>query len=182
MHNSSNRLAADIFRNLHEEIMNTSSRGLGVMLRIRQLETELPLMEKSILAQPMYSHFSYSEGMAFVICNNSPDCMHTACCNQVQNWMVVHEEISFFRTILKFDHCSSWKPYMFQCIMACIILKGVEWHGDHQIGQNLVTVVEMPSFVMNSYKECRGPPKLFMLDKYKTKLNCPCYTLWWRYI
>ncbi|VFQ91007.1 unnamed protein product [Cuscuta campestris] len=32
--------------------------------------------------------------------------------------------------------------------------------------QNLVTQGDLPRFVMDSYEECRGPPRLFLLDKF----------------
>lgn len=32
--------------------------------------------------------------------------------------------------------------------------------------QNLITRGDLPRFVMDSYEECRGPPRLFLLDKY----------------
>jgi hypothetical protein len=32
--------------------------------------------------------------------------------------------------------------------------------------QNLITRGGLPHFVMDSYEECRGPPQLFLLDKY----------------
>lgn len=44
------RFAAEIFHDLHEEVMATAARGHGLMLRVQQLEEEFPSMEKSFLA------------------------------------------------------------------------------------------------------------------------------------
>lgn len=43
---------------------------------------------------------------------------------------------------------------------------GIDWHGNLKMDQNLVTQGEMPRFVLDSYEECRGPPRFFMLDKF----------------
>jgi hypothetical protein len=42
--------------------------------------------------------------------------------------------------------------------------------------QNLCAQGELPRFVRNFYDDCRGPPRLFLLDKYDAhlefKLDC----------
>lgn len=43
---------------------------------------------------------------------------------------------------------------------------GVDWHANLRMDQNLLTQGDMPRFVLDSYEECRGPPRLFMLDKF----------------
>ncbi|XP_019446613.1 PREDICTED: protein SCAR2-like isoform X2 [Lupinus angustifolius] len=43
---------------------------------------------------------------------------------------------------------------------------GIGWHPNHPSEQNLVTRGDLPRFVMDSYEECRGPPRLFLLDKF----------------
>ena len=40
------RFAAQVFHGLYDEVMITSARGHGLMLRVQQLEAELPLLEK----------------------------------------------------------------------------------------------------------------------------------------
>jgi hypothetical protein len=40
------RFAAQVFHGLYDEVMSTSGRGHGLMLRVQQLEAELPLLEK----------------------------------------------------------------------------------------------------------------------------------------
>ncbi|KAK9168005.1 hypothetical protein Syun_000145 [Stephania yunnanensis] len=42
---------------------------------------------------------------------------------------------------------------------------GSEWHPNLEMNQNLVTRGDLPRFIMDSYEECRGPPRLFLLDK-----------------
>ncbi|KAI3819119.1 hypothetical protein L1987_12943 [Smallanthus sonchifolius] len=43
---------------------------------------------------------------------------------------------------------------------------GISWHPNLQTEQNLITKGDIPWFVMDSYEECRGPPRLFLLDKF----------------
>ncbi|KAL6508072.1 Protein scar2 [Orobanche gracilis] len=42
----------------------------------------------------------------------------------------------------------------------------LDWHSNLRIDQNLVTQGNLPRFIMDSYEECRGPPRLFLLDKF----------------
>ncbi|GAB4833246.1 hypothetical protein Ancab_031493 [Ancistrocladus abbreviatus] len=43
---------------------------------------------------------------------------------------------------------------------------GVDWHPNLRMDQNLIAGGDLPRFVMDSYEECRGPPRLFLLDKF----------------
>ena len=45
-------------------------------------------------------------------------------------------------------------------------IAGLDWHPNLQSEQGLVARGDLPRFVMDSYEECRGPPRLFLLDKY----------------
>ncbi|XP_073044553.1 protein SCAR2-like [Primulina eburnea] len=96
--------AAEIFHDLHEEVMTISARGHSLMTRVQQLEADFPLIKKPFLSQTDHSSFPYNTG--------------------------------------------------------------VEWHPNIRMDQNLVTQGDLPRFVMDSYEECRGPPRLFLLDKY----------------
>lgn len=96
--------AAEIFHDLHEEVMATAARGHGLMVRVQQLETDFPSIEKAFLSQTSPSLFFYDPG--------------------------------------------------------------VEWHPNLRMDQNLITRGDLPRFVMDSYEECRGPPRLFLLDKF----------------
>ncbi|CAA3014927.1 SCAR2-like isoform X1 [Olea europaea subsp. europaea] len=96
--------AAEIFRDLHEEVMVTAARGHGLMVRVEQLETDVPLIEKAFLSQTNHSSFFYNSG--------------------------------------------------------------VDWHPNQKMDQNLITQGDLPRFIMDSYEECRGPPRLFLLDKF----------------
>ncbi|KAF7075676.1 hypothetical protein CFC21_080434 [Triticum aestivum] len=96
--------AAEIFHDLHEDVMATASRGHGLMLRLQQLEAEFPAVEKAIIAQTDHSTYLHDDG--------------------------------------------------------------VEWHPNLQLNQNLITIGDMPRFILDSYEECRGPPHLFTLDKF----------------
>ncbi|KAH6798280.1 SCAR-like protein 2 [Perilla frutescens var. hirtella] len=96
--------AAEIFHDLHEEVMATAARGNSLMIRVQQLEAEVPFIEKAFLSQTDHSSFFYNAG--------------------------------------------------------------VDWHANLRVDQNLVTQGDLPRFVMDSYEECRGPPRLFLLDKF----------------
>lgn len=96
--------AAEIFHDLHEELMATAARGHDLTVRVQQIETEFPAIEKAFLSQTSHSSFFYNTG--------------------------------------------------------------VDWHPNVHMGQNLVTQGDLPRFVMDSYEECRGPPRLFLLDKF----------------
>ncbi|KAJ7950067.1 Protein SCAR2 [Quillaja saponaria] len=96
--------AAEIFHDLHEEVMTTAARGHGLMARIQQLEAEVPSLEKAFLSQTNHSPF-FSNG-------------------------------------------------------------GIDWHPNLRSQQNLITLGDLPRFIMDSYEECQGPPQLFLLDKF----------------
>ncbi|KFK36736.1 hypothetical protein AALP_AA4G162900 [Arabis alpina] len=96
--------AAEMFHDLHEEVMATASRSHGLMARVQQLEVEFPYIEKTLLCQTDHSPFFSN--------------------------------------------------------------KGVEWHPNLQLEQSVVTRGDLPRCVMDSYEECRGPPRLFLLDKF----------------
>lgn len=97
--------AAEIFHDLHEDVMAAASRGHGLMLRLQQLEAEFPAVEKAIIISQT-DHLNY-----------------------------LHDD-------------------------------GIEWHANLQLNQNLITIGDMPRFILDSYEECRGPPHLFTLDKF----------------
>ncbi|KAH6769323.1 SCAR-like protein 2 [Perilla frutescens var. frutescens] len=96
--------AADIFHNLHEDVMATAARGHTLAVRVQQLETEIPTVERAFLSQIDHSSFFYHPG--------------------------------------------------------------VDWHPNLQLDKNLVTQGDLPRFIMDSYEECREPPRLFLLDKF----------------
>ncbi|KAK4800958.1 hypothetical protein SAY86_021445 [Trapa natans] len=48
---------------------------------------------------------------------------------------------------------------------------GIEWHPNLQMELNLIASGDLPRFVMDSYEESRGPPRLFLLDKYEYVLE-----------
>jgi hypothetical protein len=43
---------------------------------------------------------------------------------------------------------------------------GLQWHPILWTDQSNCTKSELPNFVRNFYDNCRGPPRLFLLDKY----------------
>ncbi|KAA8517488.1 hypothetical protein F0562_017781 [Nyssa sinensis] len=96
--------AAEIFHDLHEEVMVTATRGHSLMVRVQQLEAEFPSIEKAFFSQTSHSLFFYNSG--------------------------------------------------------------VDWHPNLRMDQNLIMQEDLPRFIMDSYEECRGPPRLFLLDKF----------------
>ncbi|KAI3771074.1 hypothetical protein L6452_02227 [Arctium lappa] len=96
--------AAEIFHDLHEEVMATAARGHGLLTRVQQLESEFPSIERAFLSQTCHSKFFPNSG--------------------------------------------------------------IDWHPNRQTAHNLITTGDLPRFVMDSYEECRGPPRLFLLDKF----------------
>ncbi|KAL5210617.1 hypothetical protein ABZP36_006240 [Zizania latifolia] len=55
--------AAEIFHDLHEDVMATASRGHGLMLRLQQLEAEFPAVEKAIISQTDHSNYPHDNGV-----------------------------------------------------------------------------------------------------------------------
>ncbi|XP_026663201.2 SCAR-like protein 1 isoform X2 [Phoenix dactylifera] len=55
--------AAEIFHDLHEEVMATAARGHGLMLRVQQLEAEFPSIEKTFFTQTNNSSFPCNDGI-----------------------------------------------------------------------------------------------------------------------
>ncbi|KAA8517705.1 hypothetical protein F0562_015179 [Nyssa sinensis] len=55
--------SAEIFHDLHEEVMATAARGHGLMVRVQQLEAEFPSIEKTFLSQTSHSLFFYNSGV-----------------------------------------------------------------------------------------------------------------------
>ncbi|KAK7374018.1 hypothetical protein VNO80_07441 [Phaseolus coccineus] len=98
------QFAAEMFHDLHEEVMATAARGHSLISRVQQLEAEVPALEKDI-------------------------------------WSLTH-------------HSSIYTN------------GGIEWHPNLRSEHNLVTRGGLPRFIMDSYEECRGPPRLFLLDKF----------------
>ncbi|XP_059668102.1 protein SCAR2 [Cornus florida] len=96
--------AAEIFHDLHEEVMATAARGHGLMVRVQQLEADFPSVERAFLSQTSHTLFFSNPG--------------------------------------------------------------VDWHPNLRMDQNLISQGDLPRFVMDSYEECRGPPRLFLLDKF----------------
>ncbi|KAL9238974.1 hypothetical protein vseg_013337 [Gypsophila vaccaria] len=96
--------AAEIFHDLHEEVMSTAARGHGLIARVQQLEAEFPSVERKLLSQTSHTSFLYNSS--------------------------------------------------------------IDWHSNPRLNENTITQGGLPRFVMDSYEECRGPPRLFLLDKF----------------
>ncbi|CAN6286390.1 unnamed protein product [Urochloa humidicola] len=55
--------AAEIFHDLHEDVMATASRGHSLMLRLQQLEAEFPAVEKAIISQTDPTNYPHDDGV-----------------------------------------------------------------------------------------------------------------------
>ncbi|CAO2199506.1 unnamed protein product [Urochloa humidicola] len=96
--------AADVFHDLHEQVIATSARGRKVLTRVQNIEAALPSLEKAVKNQKSHIHFAY--------------------------------------------------------------VPGSEWHTHLQTEQNHLLSSDLPRFMMDSYEECRDPPRLYLLDKF----------------
>lgn len=97
--------AAEIFNDLHEQVMGTAMRGHNMIIRVQRLEADLlPPIEKVATSQKSHIHFAYTEGS--------------------------------------------------------------DWHTKIKTKQNHIAHGDSPQFIMESYAECREPPRLFLLDKF----------------
>lgn len=59
----SDRFAAEVFHELQEEVMITSSRSRKLMGRVQQIDKALPPLEKAVLGQRSHLHLAYTAGM-----------------------------------------------------------------------------------------------------------------------
>lgn len=96
--------AADVFHDLHEQVIATSARGRKVLTRVQNIEAALPSLEKAVKNQKSHIHFAY--------------------------------------------------------------VPGSDWHTQLQNEQNHLLATDLPRFMMDSYEECRDPPRLYLLDKF----------------
>ncbi|KAJ4750132.1 SCAR family protein [Rhynchospora pubera] len=96
--------AADIFHDLHEQIIATSARGRKVTTRVKNIESALPSLEKAIRGQTSHIHLAY--------------------------------------------------------------IPGCEWHARMRTEKSHLLSSDLPRFMMDSYEECRDPPRLYLLDKF----------------
>ncbi|CAM0880336.1 unnamed protein product [Alopecurus aequalis] len=96
--------AADVFHDLHEQVITTSARGRKVLTRVQNIEAALPSLEKAVKNQKSHIHFAY--------------------------------------------------------------VPGSDWHTQRQNEKNHLLSSDLPRFMMDSYEECRDPPRLYLLDKF----------------
>ncbi|CAN8316100.1 unnamed protein product [Cochlearia groenlandica] len=55
--------AAEIFHEIQEEVMITSSRSNKLKIRLKQIEATVPTIQKKVVAQTNHLHFAYSGGL-----------------------------------------------------------------------------------------------------------------------
>ncbi|XP_010540515.1 PREDICTED: protein SCAR3-like isoform X2 [Tarenaya hassleriana] len=99
-----NEFAAEIFHGIQEEVMTTASRSNKLMIRLQNIESIIPSLEKTMLAPTSRIHFAYTSGR--------------------------------------------------------------EWHPRIPNEQSHFICYDLPRVVMDSYEECRDPPRLHLLDKF----------------
>ncbi|KZV33115.1 hypothetical protein F511_03381 [Dorcoceras hygrometricum] len=70
---------------------------------------------------------------------------------------------------LEADFASIEKAFLSQTDHSSFMYNaGLDWHPNLQTNHNIVTKGNLPRFMMDSYEESRGPPRLFLLDKFDT--------------
>ena len=143
------RFAAQVFHGLYDEVMSTSARGHGLMLRVQQLEAELPLLETES-CQRDYLYIASNRG-GF---HTSTSFSFTAHPSLTHSFQKKNKIYFLFTNFTK-------PPFG-----TLVSFAGVDWHSNPRVEHGVVTRGDMPRFIMTSIKHCRGPPKLFMLDKY----------------
>lgn len=57
--------------------------------------------------------------------------------------------------------------------MKTSFLSGCEWHPRIKTARNHFIYNDLPPFIMDSYEECRDPPRMHLLDKYVEFLSIP---------
>lgn len=106
--------AAEIFHELHEEVMATAAKGHELMVRVQQLEAEVPSIESALMCETNQLQFAYTIG--------------------------------------------------------------ADWRASNQSDQIHLTQRDLPRFIWKSYEMCRGPPRLFVLDKFDVAGAGACLT------
>lgn len=53
---------------------------------------------------------------------------------------------------------------------------GLEWHPRIRNERNHFIYNDLPRFIMDSYEECRDPPRLHVLDKYHFLFHKFCFS------
>lgn len=51
---------------------------------------------------------------------------------------------------------------------------GLEWHCNLQTEENLISPSKLPHCITDSYEECRGPPQIYLLDKFDVDGSGSC--------
>ncbi|XP_043701620.1 protein SCAR3-like isoform X2 [Telopea speciosissima] len=54
--------ASEVFHDLQEQVMATASRSHKMMVRVQNIETALPPLEKAVMSQLSHLHFAYTAG------------------------------------------------------------------------------------------------------------------------
>lgn len=57
--------AAEVFHDLNEDVLATAARGHELLMRVQQLEAELPLVEKMMLTETAHVKLTYNPGILF---------------------------------------------------------------------------------------------------------------------
>lgn len=57
------RFAAEVFHDLHDDVMTIVMRSHELKARVSRLEAELPVVEKALLSEANLYRFAYSAGI-----------------------------------------------------------------------------------------------------------------------
>ena len=64
------------------------------------------------------------------------------------------------------EYCLFVMPQITELLTKESVFIGSEWHPRIRNEQNHFIYNDLPRFIMDSYEECRDPPRLHLLDKY----------------
>ncbi len=160
--------------------------------RVTKLELVLPAVEKSLLSEASHLRFIYSPGMYVCMMNNTnlvlflPPQQHpnswqskqidtctvhvcVVCSDSTWHGLHVHSSPWWHSrtTACKVFNVSDWVDSRVSiCICCWDVVIGAEWHASLPSDENHFMKRDLPRFLHNLYDDCRGPPRLFLLDKY----------------
>ncbi len=144
--------------------MAIGERGYDLTARLQQLEIELPLVERTLLSEPNQIRFAYCAGNQALI----KLCQTFVIWTHGIYWLLLGHMKSGWK-LSRVENCWDLNMITDKCFQALKMWKigsGSNWHTSIQSDQNHCTQGDLPRFIRNFYEECRGPPRLFLLDKY----------------
>lgn len=95
------RFAADVFHDLHEQVIATSARGRKVLTRVQNIEAALPSLEKAVKNQKSHIHFAYVLGNYLFTSSMSKSTLIMRVHPSLLNVSLIHLEFFDIKIILQ---------------------------------------------------------------------------------